>query len=218
MKQTLFVGFKKTICHKIPYNRTGKNDDNKLFTPKPTKTISKLANKLEHKQNLKNNELNEMHSKIEKTTLDIKTEPESYEDQNLESNQMNFNTDKEKTEKVSQPKRKIPKTVKNLQAWNGEGAYWKETSNKRKIYKKKSINSRNQGNTEIDSSVMKTRPEPKSRKNPNKIVPEKGRPKEPISESEKSKNQERRNIRPKAFSCKFCAEIFRGQPVALLAA
>ena len=87
------MGFKKTICHEIPYsNRTGKDDHNKLLTPGP-KTISKPANKLEHKQNLKNNEMNEIHSKIEKTTLDIKTEPESYEDQNLESNQINSNTD-----------------------------------------------------------------------------------------------------------------------------
>ena len=93
MKQTLLVvGFKKTVYHEIPYNRTRKDNRNKLFTP-DSKNISKLANKLEHKQDLKNNEMNEMHSKIEETTLDIKTEPESYEDQNLESNQMNSNTD-----------------------------------------------------------------------------------------------------------------------------
>ena len=68
----------------------------------------------------------------------------SYEEQNLENNPKNSNTDEEKPLKVSKSKGKISRTVKNLQAWNQEGAYWKELSYKRKISEKKFTNSRNQ--------------------------------------------------------------------------
>ena len=74
---------------------------------------------------------------------------QSYEVQNLESNPKNSNTDEEKTLKVSQSKGKISRTVKNLQAWNGEGVYWKESSNKRKIY---NTNSRTPKNNEIPNT------------------------------------------------------------------
>ena len=93
-------------------------------------------------------------SKSEETTIDIKIEPELCSDQNSRSNQKSSNTDKEKSLQVSQVK--IKQTVKNLQAWNLERAYWKEPSNKRKIYNgEKSFQ-------EKDDSTKKFIPEPKS--------------------------------------------------------
>ena len=62
----------------------------------------------------------------------------------------------EKLIQVSKLKGKTKRTVKNLQAWNGEGAYWKELSNKRKIY------NGDKSFQEKDDSSEKITPEPKS--------------------------------------------------------
>ena len=65
----------------------------------------------------------------------------------------------EKPIQVSKLKGKIRRTVKNLQAWNLEGAYWKESSDKRKVYKNKFTSSKYQKNPdkvyEVESIIKK---------------------------------------------------------------
>ena len=96
---------------------------------------------------------------------------------------------------------KIKRTVKNLQAWNHEGAYWKELSNKRQIYNgEKSFQ-------EKDDSTKKFTPEPKSilKKSSMDLTDHhvKDHPgKEPIQ-----KSNQRIHTNEKQLSCKFCNEM-----------